>query len=381
MTVKDGGLREGPYRGVDSMSAPVAVDLFCGVGGLTHGLQKAGIDVRAGIDVEETCRYPYTANNDGVAFKKADISETETTELADFIDNNFPNDRVSILAGCAPCQPFSPLSHGNIEKSSDHQKWGLLSDFGEVVSLVEPDIVTMENVPQLVDDDIFDTFSNSLEDEGYYVSAEVVDCREYGVPQERSRLVLLASREGHIELTDATHSPGSYVTVGETFEEADLQEIEAGGTADDDRLHRAQGLSKTNEERIRHSKQGGTWRDWPEDLLLACHKKESGRKYTSNYGRMDLGEPAPTMTTQFYNYGSGRFGHPVEDRPISIREGALLQTFPVDYEFFPAGEDPGLDTLGRLIGNAVPVDLARAIGVSIQQHVSNEMPQRRLTSA
>lgn len=360
------------------VKSPVGADLFCGVGGLTHGIQEADIDIRVGIDVEETCRYPYERNNQEVDFQSADIAESDAEDLAQLIDSYLPSNRVRVLAGCAPCQPFSPLSHSNIDHSTEHQKWGLLSDFSDIVSEIEPTIVTMENVPQLEDDPIFEEFTESLVDTGYFVSSEVADCRDYAVPQERRRLVLLASKEDHIELEDPTHQAGSYVSVREAFRGANLQEIDAGETSGNDRLHRAQGLARKNVERIRESEPGGTWEDWPEELRLACHKKDSGRKYTSNYGRMEWEEPAPTMTTQFYNYGSGRFGHPEEDRPISIREGALLQTFPEDYEFFPEGEDPGLDTLGRLIGNAVPVALAEAIGNSIQAHVSNELEQRRL---
>ena len=137
-----------------------------------------------------------------------------------------------------------------------------------------------------------------------------------------------------------------------------------------DPLHRCAGLTPINLERIRQSIPGGTWRDWEERLMLNCHKKESGRSYKSVYGRMKWDEPSPTMTTEFYSLGTGRFGHPEQDRALSLREGALLQTFPEDYKFFQNVENMAISTISRHIGNAVPVDLGKIVGLSIQQHLA-----------
>ena len=146
-----------------------------------------------------------------------------------------------------------------------------------------------------------------------------------------------------------------------------------GSSNADDRLHAAARLSPLNLERIKASKPGGSWRDWPAHLIAECHRKNTGRKYPSVYGRMRWDEPAPTLTTQFYGFGSGRFGHPTQARGLSLREGAVLQGFPQAYSFVPEGEPIQFKILGRLIGNAVPVDLGRAIGQSIIRHVKQHV--------
>lgn len=345
-----------------------AVDLFCGAGGLTRGLQDAGIDVRAGYDIESQCEYPYEANNDA-EFVEGDLAtDVDAADIAARLDGG--DDTYTLIAGCAPCQPFSSMSNGNKARGENHEKWGLLSEFGAIVERIEPDFVTMENVPAVEDTEPYTDFVSRLGHLDYEVSYQVADCLNYGVPQQRRRLVLLASRHGEISLIGPTHDPEE-VTVEWAFSNADLPAIEAGDTAADDVLHQSAGLSDTNIKRIQASEPGGTWMDWPEELRLACHTKKSGRKYVGPYGRMEWDEPGPTITTQFFNYGSGRFGHPEQDRAISLREGALLQTFPADYEFAAADGDIRKHTMGKLIGNAVPVALAQAIGISLQNHAAS----------
>ena len=137
-----------------------------------------------------------------------------------------------------------------------------------------------------------------------------------------------------------------------------------------DPLHRASRLSETNLRRITASKPGGTWRDWADDLVASCHKATTGDGYSSVYGRMDWSRPAPTITTQFYGFGSGRFGHPQQNRALSLREGALLQGFPKDYAFCDPGKRVEFTTVGRLIGNAVPVRLSSAIARAVKRHLA-----------
>ena len=148
-----------------------------------------------------------------------------------------------------------------------------------------------------------------------------------------------------------------------------LDGIEAGGASDSDPMHKSSKLSQMNLDRIRNSTPGGTWRDWDDSLRAACHSRESGRTYPSVYGRMEWDRPAPTITTQFHGFGNGRFGHPAQDRAISLREGALLQTFPKDYSFVPDGDPVCIASVARLIGNAVPVSLGEGIGRSIVAHL------------
>lgn len=343
-----------------------AIDVFCGIGGLSCGLKKAGISVLAGIDLDETCRYAYEQNV-RAEFVLKDISEVQGDELNKkyWSDGN----QVKILAGCAPCQPFS--THSNkIKNRQQTQKWRLISEFARLAHETSPDIVTMENVPNLANQKIFNDFVVFLERGGYFVSYSHVYCPDYGIPQTRTRLVLLASRFGEIELIPKTTPKDRYKTVEDTIGE--LEHICAGQTSRRDPLHRAYNFTDINMARIKQSKPGGSWRDWDESLLLPCHKKATGKTYPSVYGRMRWDEPSPTITTQFYNYGTGRFGHPEQDRALSLREGALLQTFPLDYEFIDPGNDGiSIKRLGIHIGNAVPVKLAEIIGQSIIKHLES----------
>ena len=342
-----------------SFSPPVAVDLFCGAGGLSYGMQRAGLAITGGMDIDPACRHPYEANVKAV-FYECDIREVSHELVASL----FPVGSARILAGCAPCQPFSTYARGDRLRK---RPWQLLGKFGELVSKVQPEVVTMENVPRLTKHPVFEDFLSVLRRSDYHCSHSVIRCADYGVPQTRERLVLLASRLGHVELMPPTRAEGESATVRDTIEH--LEAIGAGGTSPSDPLHKSSGLSQRNLQRIRHSKPGGTWRDWDDDLRATCHARSSGRTYPSVYGRMQWDEPAPTITTQFHGYGNGRFGHPDQDRAISLREGALLQTFPEDYSFVPEGEPVHTAPIARLIGNAVPVRLGEAIGRSIRTHL------------
>ena len=339
--------------------AAQAVDLFCGVGGLSYGMQRVGIRINAGIDIDAACAHPFETNV-GATFHELDMSEV----APDFVESLFTGPSPRVLAGCVPCQPFSSYSNPSSSKQSE---WQLLLKFGAIAASLLPDIVTMENVPQLRERAVFDRFLAILGEAEYSTTHAVVRCGEYGVPQTRRRLVLLASRLGPIDLEPPTHADGEYATAREAI--GHLEPINAGGSSSEDPLHVSSGLSSRNMERIRHSKPGGTWRDWSEELRAACHLKESGRTFPGVYGRMEWDEPAPTITTQFNGYGNGRFGHPEQDRAISLREGALLQTFPEEYSFVPDDAPVRIAPLARLIGNAVPVRLGEAIGRSIVAHL------------
>jgi DNA (cytosine-5)-methyltransferase 1 len=227
----------------------------------------------------------------------------------------------------------------------------------------------MENVLQLRNHSVYSRFVDTLFKHGYDLAIDRVACPDYGVPQDRRRLVLLASRLGPINFVGPTHSVEDRPTVCDAIGDGAVPPIEAGEVHDEDRLHRARTLSDVNLNRIRQSKPGGTWYDWDETLRLNCHKKDSGRSYQSVYGRMEWDEPASTVTTQFYNYGSGRFGHPEQDRALSLREGAMLQTFPRDYEFVADDEEVFFKQVGRFVGNAVPIRLAETIGRSVTEHL------------
>ncbi|MDX5516195.1 DNA cytosine methyltransferase [Stenotrophomonas sp. RG-453] len=346
-----------------------AVDLFCGAGGLTAGLRRAGLNVRAGYDIDESCRFAYETNNPS-KFSTKDVEMLTGAELSKW----YSSASVRLLAGCAPCQPFSTYNLGR-DTSSD-RKWPLLNSFTRLIREVGPELVSMENVPEVTRHSIYQDFVNGLKDSGYYVWANKVDCAKYGLPQKRFRHVLLASKLGEIELIPPP-ALGQCMTVRDAI--AHLPPIEAGQVSKADPLHRAAKLSSLNMKRIRASVPGGTWSDWPVELRAACHQRESGQSYPSVYGRMSWDEPSPTMTTLCHGFGNGRFGHPEQDRGISLREAALLQSFPSDYKFAPDNEVT-MRAVGRMIGNAVPVRIGEVIGTSLLQHVAHrgfQAPLRR----
>jgi DNA (cytosine-5)-methyltransferase 1 len=341
------------------------VDLFCGAGGLTHGLIASGVPVVSGVDLDEACRYPYEKNNPGASFRAHDVAKLEVSE----IEKWFGNATVRVLAGCAPCQPFS--SYAQRYETKGTERWGLLNHFARMVGELKPDIVTMENVPTVIKHEVFSDFVATLEALKYKVWHDVIDGADYGLPQRRRRTVLLASLHGDIRLRGPSSS--KHKTVRDALKK--LPVLAHGRASRKDRLHAASGLSDLNVERIRASKPGGSWRDWPVSLIAECHKKKTGKTYPGVYGRMEWDEPSPTLTTQFYGFGNGRFGHPTQTRGLSLREGAILQGFPKAYSFVRRNEPVQFTVLGRLIGNAVPVNLGRAIGESIISHVSRfELP-------
>jgi DNA (cytosine-5)-methyltransferase 1 len=334
-----------------------AVDLFCGAGGLSLGLKNSGIAIAAGVDNDPDCQLPFERNIKA-KFIQTDIKSLDGHELRDL----FGDAEFKLLAACAPCQPFSGYSLGRNRKSKD---WGLLLEVHRLVAESEPDFVTVENVPRLVHEDIWDQFVNDLTRRGYNCAFDVLDASSFGVPQTRNRLVLVGSRHGTITLPERTHErPISvYQAIGH------LPRIAAGETSKADELHSARTLSPLNIKRIRASKPGSTWRSWPKALRANCHKKESGQTFPSVYGRMTFDEPSPTITTQFFGFGNGRFGHPTQDRAISLREGAILQSFPQDF-IFSDSTARRVRQIGKLIGNAVPPLLAENIGRCIVNHAA-----------
>jgi len=336
-----------------------AVDIFCGVGGLTKGLCQAGIKVVAGIDFDQDCEFPFTENNQA-QFHCQDVAKVDPK----FVAALFPKTGFRVLSGCAPCQPFSRYGRTATKRRS---KWSLLSDFARIAEEVRPDVITIENVPELTLHPVFKELLSRLTDVGYDLAYDTLFCPQYGVPQRRKRLVLLASLHGEIALPLPTYTSFRFPTVRNVLE--NLPRLEAGQVDDADHLHRSSNLSDLNLKRIKRSNPGGTWRDWPKSLRSNCHKLKSGATFPSVYGRMAWDEPSPTITTQFFGFGNGRFGHPEQDRAISLREGALLQSFPKNYRFCDKGSQLSFQKMGQLIGNAVPVRLGRAIGLAIRKHL------------
>lgn len=341
-----------------------AVDLFCGVGGLTYGLNKSrsGIQVKAGVDNDSSCENAYKRNNPGADFILGDVGDISP----DTINRYYKNADVKVLVGCAPCQPFSAHTRKNKGKTLPQKKGddcSLLLHFARLVEECNPDIVSIENVPGLMRHDSFRDFLDMLDDLQYKTDPQIVFCTEYGIPQTRRRLVLLASKLGEIKLAQPmpkTKPP----TVGAYIK--NLPPIQHGGRSVGDPCHVSLKLSNLNLARVKQSKPGGSSADWDEEIVSPCHTKAH---YPAPYGRMRWDAPAPTITTQFCYYSTGRFGHPEQNRAISLREGALLQTFPKKYRFQNSANPLMPRQIARHIGNAVPVELGKAIGRSIREHL------------
>ncbi len=359
----------------DPLSGIQGVDIFCGCGGMTRGLLDAGIAIKLGVDLDHTARKTYESNNHPAHFLNCDVKDLTGKEIQ-YYSGIGPDDHL-LLAGCAPCQPFSRLHKGRVDTRSR-----LVTEFARLVNELMPDAVILENVPALDERHLsrWKQFKATLERLGYVYEVKVYDAKNYGVPQRRRRLVLIAGRGFCIQPPRPTHGPkGSlskkYLTVRDAI--GLFPPIEAGQTHGSVSNHRAAGLSPHNLRRIKAVKKDGGSRDgWPIELVLKCHKYRNGRidkrHHTDTYGRMSWDSPAPTLTTKCTSLTNGRYGHPLQDRAISVREAAALQTFPQWYVF------PDLMTRPTLwIGNAVPPVLACAIGRAAVQAILSNKTRRR----
>lgn len=339
----------------------IAIDYFCGVGGLTRGLLDAGINVVKGIDIDETIKESYVKNNNGVIFQQADMRKLTPKEAMKSVKRK---GKLLMFAGCAPCQPFSNL--GKITKR-DRRKSQILN-MGRLIDEIVPEFVLVENVPGFRrEDNIYrKEFLKILVKNGYSYDEDVINAANYGVPQIRKRYLLVASRLSEIKLPIKTHGVGNkkFVTVADVIKK--YPPIRAGKNHSLVPNHSARGLEKINLERIKLiPKNGGSRKHLPKRLTLNCHKKHGS--HTDVYGRMWWNRPAPTLTCRCNSLSNGRFGHPSQNRAISIREAAALQTFRDAYIF-----DEHDTVAARHIGNAVPVLLAKKLGQAI---IRNEGPK------
>jgi DNA (cytosine-5)-methyltransferase 1 len=342
-----------------------ALDFFCGAGGLTRGLLDAGIEVMAGIDIDPNCADTYVKNNPGAKFIHGDISTMNADSLRKLLGNADPADL--LIAGCAPCQPFSKQrkpkqanAKNRLRRQSDAK---LLGELCRIIEIIKPAHVLVENVPGLTRIPGFSTyrrFIRMLETNGYVIDEGVLDAKYYAVPQTRRRFVLMASRVKKVQLPEPTHGPDRlpFTTVRETI--SHYPPIAAGTRSALIPNHVAACLSELNLTRIASTPpDGGDRRTWKKSLVLECHKGDY-EGHSDVYGRMFWSRPAPTLTSKCNSLSNGRYGHPEQNRAISLREAASLQTFPDSYVFH------GLDQqIARQIGNAVPVVFAKALGSAL----------------
>ncbi len=336
-----------------------AVDFFCSGGGMTCGLSQAGIKVIAGIDNDPRCKDTYEKNNHDAKFILADVFDLEEKALQKTLKLK-KNDDNLVLIGCSPCQFWSII---RTDKTKSSKSKNLLIEFERFVKFFKPGYVLVENVPGILTkkkQSGLNSFIDNLNEMGYQVHYEIVNMNDYGVPQSRRRFSLLATRlhKNYIfpekEKTKMTVSDIIGTKNG-------FKKIPAGHRDLTAFNHSTSKLSEKNLLRIKktpHS--GGSWLDWSEDKNLK-RKSYSGTGFVDNYGRMNWKKPAPTITTKFTSISNGRFAHPDEDRGISVREGAVLQTFPNYYIFYCKT----IADATRIIGNAVPPTFAKKLGETI----------------
>lgn len=331
-------------------------DFFAGCGGTSAGLRSAGMDIVLGIDNDKDAAATYETNFTEASFLLADLTKTRANKLNPYIETC--GDALILFCGCAPCQPFSKQNGSQCKLDP---RASLLEHFGRFVVYHMPDFILVENVPGIQQEISFDSpitqFLKLIRRKGYHPLAALIDSRDYGVPQKRKRLVLMASLHGPLSLPKKTHGQGRtnpYSTVWDWIK--DFPRIRAGQKSKKVPNHQAARLSKLNMRRLKATPPGGTRQSWPQSLVLKCHK--SGHKGHSDvYGRLRKDQPASAMTTRCISLSNGRFGHPTQHRAITAREAASLQTF--DREFVFQGT---LTSAARQIGNAVPVILAKALG-------------------
>lgn len=338
-----------------------AIDFFCGGGGMTCGLRLAGVEVVAGVDFDKSVGETYEANNPGSTFIHADIRRLRSN----FFERHFNihrNDDHLIMVGCSPCQFYSIINtdHSKAEKSKN-----LLGSFARFVDYYRPGYVLVENVPGIMTnkESILPSFLKKMQQMGYgNCKYKVVDMSRYGVPQSRKRFSLIASR---LSPEVSLPIPDEHISVlGEFLGETNgFPRIKAGHKDTTIFSHTVAGLSEKSLKRLRLTPHDGgnrlAWAHIPE-LQLRCYIGKDDC-FNDNYGRMWWNRPAPTITTRFYGVSNGRFAHPEEDRAISIREGATLQTFPKDYIF----KSDSMVCAARMIGNAVPCEYARRLGETV----------------
>lgn len=332
-----------------------AVDFFCSAGGVTCGFREAGIDVLGGIDIDPSCKETYEKNNNA-KFLLADVSNLAKKEIGNFF-NIYRNQNNLIFVGCSPCQYYSNIK---TDKTKSKTTRLLLEDFQDFVGYYRPGYVFVENVPGFdkKKGSPINNFKSFLKEHGYVYDDGVLNAKYFGVPQNRRRYILLATRlkkEIKLPLQDKKNIKTVRSSIGD---ENLFPPIEAGHKDKSSVLHSAAQLSELNIKRIKTTKKnGGDRRTWPLELQPNCYKNHSG--HYDVYGRMHWDKPSPTITTRFISYSNGRYGHPEQNRAISLREGAMLQSFPYNYKFISESQN----TIAKMIGNAVPPKLAKQIGL------------------
>lgn len=326
-----------------------AIDLFSGAGGLTLGLKNAGFRVLAGVEISSIAASTYRANHPGIKLFECDIRNLSETEILKGL--KLKRGELDLLAGCPPCQGFSTQRTRNKVASITDDRNELIFEFLRIIEITLPKTIMLENVPGLAKDWRITSLREKLSKLGYIINdnfAQVKDAANYGVPQRRRRLLVKASRLGVISNPKTTPLKKTV--------RACISQLSKPGTTGDC-LH---DLVEKRSDKVKKiislvPKNGGSRSDIPREYWLECHKKNEGG-YRDVYGRMRWDDVAPTITGGCHNPSKGRFIHPDQDRAITLREAALLQTFPQDYIF---SLDRGKDAVALMIGNALPPEFIK----------------------
>src|SRR5690606_4403565 len=338
-----------------------AVDFFCSGGGMSYGMQEAGISILAGIDFDRNCKDTYEANIKGAEFILADVFNLKEQELEDKLSLK-RNDDELILIGCSPCQFWSII---NTDKTKSKKSKNLLKEFRRFVEYFNPGYVVVENVPGVLIKKRESGLSGMitwLKKNKYKVHYDIHEVSDYGVPQHRKRLTLIANRVTRTKIEPIKSERKLRVrdVIGDNN---GFTKVEARNRDNSVFMHTVAGLEEINLKRLKLTqKNGGTRISYSDNEELApnCHKNDS-INFKDTYGRMWWDRPSPTITTKFFSISNGRFAHPEEDRAISLREGAVLQSFPINYIF----KTTSIANTARMIGNAVPPKYAESIGTAI----------------
>ena len=334
------------------------VDFFCGCGGTSLGFKQAGWDIAMGIDIDKKASESYKKNFPATEFINGDIRDITTDQFEEKLKQAYPNYKQGKIAFslCSPCQPFSTNNRNRLNENDE--RLNLLDECIKFIELIKPDFIFLENVPGMKLDKEkgpFSKFLQCLKANDYGEQHKIINASHYGVPQNRKRLVLIACKgQQDISYPETTHAKDDLLTVKKTI--GYLPKIQAGYPATyENELHKSRKLSDLNMVRMRDTPHdGGSRFDWGDNLQLECHKNMKNKGFGNVYGRMWWDKPAPTLTTKFTSISCGRFGHPEQNRAITLLEGLLLQSFPSTYKLKGNFEDKA-----RQIGNAVPPKLAK----------------------
>lgn len=330
-----------------------AIDLFSGCGGLSRGLKDAGFNVLAAVEIEGKARETYNLNHEEVPLVGMDIRKVSAAQLMRTC--GLKRGQLDLMAGCPPCQGFSTLRARKRAIEPDPRN-DLIDEFARLALAFHPKMVMMENVPALAKYEKFIALVNRLEHNGYQVAVQILDVSYFGVPQRRKRLILSASRVGIPRLAFASHPRRTVRDAIGNLKRAG----ESGDSLHDLPIKYRSARVQAMIEAI--PKDGGSRHSLPRSMMLGCHKQTSG--FNDVYGRMKWDDVSPTITSGCSNPSKGRFIHPNDDRPITLREAALLQSFPADYRF---NVSHGKEAIALMIGNALPPSFIAAHGRAMAQ--------------